>query len=85
MEDPWNSVQLAVKAESQIRNGREVDVTGLSEYWLDLIRLLQIYWHFRHHDTDEIARLKKTLSSPVYDMYVREKARLAIQRALANC
>jgi len=84
MEDPWDSVQRAVNAERQIRNGQEVDVTGISEYWLDLIRLLQIYWHFRHHDTDEIARLKQTLSSHVYDTYVREKARAAIQRALNN-
>jgi thymidylate synthase len=83
-EDPWDSVQLAVSAERQVRSGQEVDVAGLNEYWLDFIRLLQIYWHFRHHHTDEIARLRKSLTSRVYDTYVREKARLAIQRALAN-
>ena len=80
--DPWDSVRRVVKAERQIRNGEAIDVTGLSDYWQDLIRLLQIFWHFRTHDAGEIARLKKGLSSRVYDTYVQEKARLAIQRAL---
>jgi thymidylate synthase len=82
--DPWDSVGRVLNAERQIRNGQEADTSGLSEYWLDLVRLLQVYWHFRGNQTEEIVRLRKTISSRVYDTYVREKARLAIQRALTN-
>ena len=82
--DPWDSIRLVVNAEREIRNEQQPETAGLSEYWLDLLRLLQIFWHFRHENIDEIRRLRKTLSTRIYDTYIQDKSRAAIQQALKN-
>jgi|SRR6516165_3740533 thymidylate synthase len=43
--DPWPSIQKMLDAEFRIRRGEEIeaDTWGVSAYWTDLIRLLQIF------------------------------------------
>ncbi|MES1189477.1 MAG: thymidylate synthase, partial [Steroidobacter sp.] len=43
--DPWPAIKLVLKAEERIRRSMplEVDLSGLDDYWLDLIKLLQVY------------------------------------------
>jgi thymidylate synthase len=73
--DPWAALRTLLKAESDIRQGRAPDLFALKldDYWTDLARLLQIFRHRKDKNTGEIAKLRKNLSSPVYDAYIRQK------------
>jgi thymidylate synthase len=79
--DPWNSVGKVLRAEREIRLNRTVNVydLGLEDYWTDLVRLLQIYGHYKRHEGRKIEPLRKALSSRVYDIFVDQKNRAAIQ------
>lgn len=76
---PWASVQKLIGAERAIREGRDVNVAALrfDRYWSDLCRLLQIYWHFKRRESDEIAQLKKKISVRNYDPYIDDKKQSA--------
>jgi len=52
---------------------------GLDAYWTDLVCLLQIYGHYKRHEGRRIDPLRKALSSRVYDIFVDQKKRAAIQ------
>ncbi|HYR23037.1 MAG TPA: thymidylate synthase [Chthoniobacterales bacterium] len=73
--DPWPALRTLLKAESKIRQGEISDVAGLrlDNYWADLVRLLQIYRYRKDKNTGEITKLRKNLSSQIYDTYVRGK------------
>ena len=73
--DPWPPLQTLLKAESEIRQGEISDVAGLKldNYWADLVRLLQIFRYRKDKNTGEITKLRKNLSSQIYDTYVRGK------------
>ncbi|WP_050627363.1 thymidylate synthase [Bradyrhizobium viridifuturi] len=44
--DPWPAIAILLDAEKRIRSGELLDVTtlGLSDYWLDLVRIIQIFF-----------------------------------------
>src|ERR1700722_5822058 len=45
-DDPWPSIGRLLKAESAIRNGEALDesqLEGVDAYWVDFVRLLQLY------------------------------------------
>jgi len=44
--DPWESVSAVLDAERRIRSGEQFDASslGLSEYWSDLVRIVQIFF-----------------------------------------
>jgi thymidylate synthase len=46
LEDPWPSISIVLDAERRIRGGEQVEPTtlGISDYWCDLIRILQIFF-----------------------------------------
>jgi thymidylate synthase len=71
--DPWPALQTLLKAESEIRRGAISDVAGLKldDYWADLVRLLQIFRYRKDKSTGEITKLRKNLSSQIYDTYVQ--------------
>jgi hypothetical protein len=70
-------------SERTLRSGAVVDVASLplDEYWKDLIRLLQVYRHFRDRQPAEMARVKRQMSARVYDPYITSK-QLAARRRL---
>ena len=71
--DPWPALHSLLKAESKIRGGQVADAADLKldDYWTDLVRLLQIFRHRKDKNTGEITKLRKSLSSEIYDTYVR--------------
>jgi thymidylate synthase len=81
--DPWSSIRKVVRAERDIRLHGAIHVRelNLDNYWMDLVHLLEVYWHFKRHDGRMIARLKKTISTRVYDIYVEQKRQSAVKQA----
>jgi thymidylate synthase len=79
--DPWPSIAVLVKAESQIRREGTIDEETfghIDPYWADLIRLLQVYCAKRHKDLETIrtvwGKMSSSLYSPFLDRVVRKLA-----------
>jgi thymidylate synthase len=75
--DPMPSVRALLRAEAAIRRGRDPKqlLDGLHPYWQDLGRLLQVYRSFQDRDNREITRIRKKMTSAVYDQYITKKVR----------
>lgn len=75
--DPWGPIRKVLKAENAIRRRVTIDPSKLKldDYWVDIVRLLQIYKKFREKKSREIARLKSEMSNPVYNTYIDRKER----------
>ncbi len=73
--DPWSSIHKVLLAERAIRHGRSITVSDLKlgNYWEDLVRLLQIYRHFKMKESKKISQIKKRMSSNIYDTYIEQK------------
>ncbi len=70
--DPWNSINKLVEAERSIRCNREngVDKLRLAPYWKDFVRLLQIFKQSKSSGRPDIAQLKTSMSTRIYDSYI---------------
>jgi thymidylate synthase len=81
--DPWPSIEAVLNAESALRLGRTMNLgtLRLDCYWKDLVRLLQIYRHFKKNQSTQIARLKRHMSVDVYHPYIEDKRTAADKRA----
>lgn len=81
--NPWSSVCKVIKAERAIRRDRQVDIDGLglNPYWGDIVRLLQIYSHYKKDEDKKITRIKKRMWSDIYDPYIEDKKQVAENRA----
>lgn len=75
--DPSNAMKVLLKAEAAIRCGDRVDIDnlGLDNYWLDLVRLLQIYHCHTSKQRSKIAALKRAMSVNTYHTYIDRKAK----------
>jgi thymidylate synthase len=73
--DPWESVAAVLRAERQLRQGVNVDISGmgLAPYWQDVIRLLQVFAHAKMKNEKEIAVIAKEMTSPVFKPYIQQK------------
>lgn len=73
--DPWPSIAELLSIESDIRFGKQINLTSikLDSYWLDLVRLLQIHQLFKAKECDKIAIIKKAMSSKIYDTFIEKK------------
>ena len=74
--DPSSSVDKMLDAESTIRNEENINRNvaaniELDEYWLDLIRLLQIFRHVKGGNLEEAKAIGSEVKSPVYSVFVR--------------
>jgi thymidylate synthase len=70
--DPWPSIQKVLDAEFRIRRGQEIDANqwGVSAYWADLIRLLQIYAARRSRSNAKVQALKAKMVFERYSPYI---------------
>ena len=84
--DPWPSVRLLVKAEARVRRGGDAGhlKRELRPFWQDLLRLLEIYFHFTRNDAPAMTRVKRQLSTQRYDSYIDRKKSLADRRRAAS-
>jgi thymidylate synthase len=80
--DPFPAMRKVLNAERSIRlnRGVKLDEIGLDCYWADIVRLLQIYWHFRKNNSRKIRQLKAAMNTHVYDTYIDKKRRTAERR-----
>jgi thymidylate synthase len=80
--EPWPSVRKVLSAERQIRRGTKVNAVGLGldPYWADIVRLLRIHQCAKKDNTEEIAQLKRAMSSKVYHPYIDRRHQRAVRR-----
>jgi thymidylate synthase len=73
--DPWPSIKALVGVEAQIRGGEKIDANacGVSEYWADLIRLLQIFAATGDHRKIEALKAKMVFGG--YAPYIETRKR----------
>jgi thymidylate synthase len=81
--DPKRSISVLRDAEFTIRNGGRLktDELPIAPYWQDLVRLLQIFRHFKNGEREAIAQLSKAMSTDVYSPYIEQKRKTARKRA----
>ena len=75
--DPTASLDAVLASERTIRSGQRLDLetfAQLEHYWMDLIRLLQIFRAYKDNDRQAISSFRKGMSSPTYDPYIDEKS-----------
>lgn len=74
--DPWTAIGRLLEAEVDIRAGRTLSkaVRDLDAYWLDLVKLLQIFE--ATGDAAKIRRLKASLSFKGYCSYVDRRSQM---------
>lgn len=75
--DPWPSIKWLLATEARIRGGDTgpLDGADVTSYWADLARLLLIHAHLKTRNLRGIVELKKAMTTPVYDAFIRSKAR----------
>jgi thymidylate synthase len=71
--DPWPSIGRVLEAEIDIRGGRAIasEAMAIDPYWLDLIRLLQVF--AATGDAKMIRRLKNSLTFKGFCAYVDKR------------
>jgi thymidylate synthase len=75
--DPRPSIAKLLKAESVIRNGKEIEIKHLKldPYWADLARLLLVFRHSKKGEFGKIAPVRKQMASHVYNAYIIKRIR----------
>ena len=70
--DPLPSIQRVLDAEFRIRRGEDIDADqwGVSPYWADLIRLLQVFEARRKRNAAKIKSLKTRMAFDRYAPYI---------------
>jgi thymidylate synthase len=74
--NPWHGIQVLLETEAIIRSGSSVSVLGLEgleSYWIDLIRLLEIYRCLKDKDFDGVKKLRAMISSSTYYAFIDKK------------
>lgn len=77
--DPWPSIREVVRAEKAIRQQGGVGrrKLRLDPYWMDIVRLLLVYRHFKQRTRKAIGQIKQEMSVRVFDTYIEHKRRSA--------
>lgn len=76
MGDPWEAISVLLSAESIIRKGHEIDfdTLGIDPYWVDLVRILQIFQYTNNQDKiGKVTQLKRKMHSNVYTPYINKR------------
>lgn len=84
--DPWQAINLILKAEEQVRLSKPLDVvlSSTDDYWVDLIKLLQVYALPESANNTEFDTLKSGLSQASYRMFVNKRRDYIERRREAN-
>jgi len=76
LADPWPPIQQLLGAEAKIRAGAlgfDAELENLDPYWMDLVRLLQIFRYSRDNNVTAIEERRKRMSSDFYDTFIEKK------------
>jgi thymidylate synthase len=84
--DPWPNIRRVLSAERRARNGTlgSIPESIRSPYWRDLVRLLQIYHSSETGDSSEVRRLRRAMSTDVFNIYIEKRHRRAMRVAADN-
>lgn len=84
--DPWPSIREVTRVEKAIRQQGNVGRRRLrlDAYWMDIVRLLLIYRHFKQRKPKAIRRLKQEMSIRVFDSYIEHKRRAALRKRVGS-
>ncbi len=74
-KNPRSSVQKLIDIESKIRNTEDIkrdlsDDIEMHFYWLDLVRLLQIFHHLKEGESDKAIAINKKIEEQAYSVFV---------------
>ena len=79
--DPWPSIRKVLKAESAIRrgvfDGRDLQIGPIGA---TSCAFSQIYGLSKKGDAKQITRLRRKMSSSVYEPYIEKRRKKAVQR-----
>jgi len=80
--DPWPAIKKILRTEQQIRHGAKLSASalGMDPYWADLVRLLQIHYCAKRNVAEQIASLKRSMSSKAYHPYIDRRHHRALAR-----
>ncbi len=71
--DPWPSIAVLTEAESAIRLRAAFEMGrlgNLDPYWVDLIRLLQVFRAYKDRNVETVRAVRGTISSVVYLLFI---------------
>ncbi len=74
--DPWPGIESLLKAESGLRERCQLDEASLNDlnpYWADLVRLLQVFRHYKDKNVEEIRALCERMFSDFYRPFIDMK------------
>lgn len=80
----WAEIDTVLKVEPEIRGGKELDASslGLSPYWTDIVRLLQVYALSRGDEVLKNETVLHSISSqvdPYFRIYVSDRIKSRMQ------
>lgn len=75
--DVWNSIREVLIFEKAIRFGSQINLhsSSLDEYWIDIIRLLQIHTLLKNNDIRAVVTMLHEIKNEIYISYVKDKIR----------
>ena len=71
--DPRPAIKTILAAETCIRRGEPLQPSteALEPYWLNIVRLLQIFSANKHRNSDDVARIHSLMSTTYYDAFIQ--------------
>ena len=76
--DPWAAIQVLLEAEATIRVQGALHVAefkDLDPYWVDFIRLLQIFRFSKDKELEKAQHIRNTMSSNIYNPFIDQRLR----------
>lgn len=74
--NPWPEVGRLLQFETRLREGgKPLSKSELTRpgYWADLVRLLQVFKYSKRKDGEQVARLKRWMTSKVFNTYIQRR------------
>lgn len=74
--NPFPEIGRFLKAEQVLREGGDItsdNFESLNYYWIDLIRLLQIFRYSKGSQTKEIEKIREEMTTNIYDSYIEKR------------
>ena len=71
--DPWPAISLLLQAERQIRTEgtlEDAKLDGVDPYWVDLVRMLQVFRCKKDNDLEGINALRERMSCRLYCPFI---------------
>ena len=81
--NPWIAIENLLVVENLIRNGvdlHQISDINLPKYWQQLAQILQIHYHFKKNNLEEIQKISNDLSDSPYYPYIAKRLRNRLKK-----